>query len=552
MKYLLLSFSIALFATTCLSTPGETLLASITSPPSAGSGYSYAQAISANGDKVVFISDSPNLVVGDTGYTQDVFVRDFASNTTTRVNVSSAGAPSIGSPSSASISGDGRFVVFDSNASTLVPGDTGGFYDVFLRDMVLGTTTRVSTNSAGVAGNWPSSSPSISTDGRFVAFESGANNLVSGDTNLRADVFVKDLQTGTTTRVSRSSSGVQGNGDSFRPAISGDGRFVAFESNSTNFGFAVGFTSICLHDRVSGTTELISVNNAGVSADLHSQYPKISDDGRFVVFTSTATNLGLIIHSTFLRDRHLGTTTGVSGGSNIHISRDGQWMAFDPAGDIFTFCYARRVDQMTWIPVSISSSGQNGNGFSSMPIPSDDGRFFAFESTSTNLSEFPGDGVSNQVYRHERPIVGTEVSGNMSLSDFVGSTQGGLLRVEVWRSSNLVETVSFSISTPNQFQVMLTTTGAVSLKFKYRSGLKKSVVLALNGSPIYGVNVGLANGDADSSGEVDAADIDQVIGDFGDLWPGGTGNALSDLDGSGEVDAADIDVAIANFGSIDD
>ena len=135
---------------------------------------------------------------------------------------------------SPAISADGRFVAFVSFATNLVPGDTNDATDVFVRDRQTGTTRRVSLGPGGVQGNGGSAGPAISANGRFVAFFSAATNLVPGDTNGTADVFVRDRQTGTTRRVSLGPGGVQGDGDSVGAAISADGRFVAFESDATN------------------------------------------------------------------------------------------------------------------------------------------------------------------------------------------------------------------------------------------------------------------------------------------------------------------------------
>src|SRR3954451_13493427 len=181
-----------------------------------------------------------------------------AAGTTERASVSSSGAQGDGESALPSISAHGRYVAFVSAASNLVPNDTNGSncpgrfevcgFDVFVRDLKAGTTERVSVSSAGAqgdgdsgAGNFGTAGPAISADGRYVAFASVATDLVPGDTNGRSDVFVRDRQTGTTERVSVSSSGQQanfggGSGDieSSAPAISADGRYVAFASIATN------------------------------------------------------------------------------------------------------------------------------------------------------------------------------------------------------------------------------------------------------------------------------------------------------------------------------
>src|SRR5436190_839729 len=137
-------------------------------------------------------------------------------------------------PPAASVSSDGRYVAFTSYAPNLVASDTNGFADVFVRDIVAGSTTRISTDSAGVQGNGNSDRAAISADGRFVAFRSEASNLVAGDTNSAFDVFVHDLSSGATTRVSVDSSGAEVNGVSDFPSISADGRFVAFRSSASS------------------------------------------------------------------------------------------------------------------------------------------------------------------------------------------------------------------------------------------------------------------------------------------------------------------------------
>ena len=149
---------------------------------------------------------------------------------TTRVSVDSAGAESNGPSFAASISADGRFVAFESDASNLVASDTNAARDIFVHDRMTGMTTRVSVDSSGTAGDDASDDPSISADGQLVAFESRATNLVAGDTNAGGDVFVHDRVTGVTTRVSVDSAGAEGDNASFSAHISANGGFVAFGS----------------------------------------------------------------------------------------------------------------------------------------------------------------------------------------------------------------------------------------------------------------------------------------------------------------------------------
>src|SRR5262249_22544698 len=156
-----------------------------------------------------------------------------------------------------------------------------------------GSTTRVSTATGGGQGNGRSFVPTISADGRYVAFYSDASNLVSGDTNGARDVFVRDLQTGETTRVSVSSSGAEADGDSFAPALSADGRYVAFASAATNLvaGDTNDANDVFVRDRQTNTTTRVSVGHEGSQANGGSDQPSLSGDGRLVAFTSTASNV---------------------------------------------------------------------------------------------------------------------------------------------------------------------------------------------------------------------------------------------------------------------
>jgi Tol biopolymer transport system component len=179
--------------------------------------------------------EASNLVSGDTNDARDIFVKDLQTGTTKRISVASDGTQGNNYDSyNASISADGRYVTFYSDATNLVSGDTNDAGDIFVKDLQTGTTNRISVASDGTQGNGNSNIPSISANGRYVAFESGASTLVSGDTNGSSDIFVKDLQTGTTKRISIASDGTQGNGNSYSPSISADGRYVAFVSDSSN------------------------------------------------------------------------------------------------------------------------------------------------------------------------------------------------------------------------------------------------------------------------------------------------------------------------------
>src|SRR5256884_1283871 len=214
---------------------------------SGGSSDSSASVISTDGRFVLFLSSANNLVTNDdNGKFVDVFLRDRTNGVTTLVSVNQTGVGGgNGNSVSPAISTNGRYVVFESEASNLVAKDTNGVSDVFVRDLQTGTTTLISVNSAGAGGNGPSTSPLISPEGRYLAFVSAAGDLVANDTNNATDIFVRDLQNTTTTLVSVSRDGAtSGNGASDWPTMTPDGGGVAFGSKAT--------------DRVAGAT-----NNLG-------------------------------------------------------------------------------------------------------------------------------------------------------------------------------------------------------------------------------------------------------------------------------------------------
>ena len=283
-------------------------------------GQSATPALSADGHLVAFTSAASNLVVGDGNGRFDVFVRDRDTGMLELVSVASDGTQLVGDSIAPAISADGRYVAFASTAP-LVPEDTNDSFDIYVRDRVAGTTTRVSVASDGTESNSLSLAPRISADGSLVVFHSFGSNLVADDTNNVADVFAHDRVTGTTARVSVSSTGAQGTRQSVGAQVSGDGRFVAFDSDATNLvsGDGNGRTDVFVHDRTTGVTERVSVSTLGGEGNNQSGFldpPALSFDGRWVAFTSGANNL--VPNDTnnrvdvMLRDRQLGTTTRVN------------------------------------------------------------------------------------------------------------------------------------------------------------------------------------------------------------------------------------------------
>jgi hypothetical protein len=249
--------------------------------------------VSGDGNKVIFLSSSSNMIPSDTSRAWNIYMWHSNTLTTERVSLTSTGGFINAAPRNATCSVDGRFVTFQSSATNVVPGDTNGVGDIFVRDRQLATTERVSVATGGTQSNNVSEFPFISEDGRYVAFHSFASNLVSGDTNGNIDVFVHDRQTTTTTRVSVSSGGVQGNGISWNADISPNGRFVAFESLANNLvpGDGNGQQDIFLHDRVLGTTEVVSATAGGVFGNGASNRPALDNAATKVAFHSAASNL---------------------------------------------------------------------------------------------------------------------------------------------------------------------------------------------------------------------------------------------------------------------
>jgi cold shock CspA family protein len=388
---------------------GITTRVSVDSSGNQANNWSWYPAVTDDGLVLAFHSWASNLVAGDTNQSSDIFVHDRQTGVTERVSVGTGGRQSNGESSYAAISSDGRYVAFDSYATNLVADDTNGARDVFVRDRLTGATERLSVDSAGGQGIGDSSHVAISADGRYVAFRSSASNLAPGDTNGNVDVFVHDRQTGLTERVSLDSSGNQGNGDSAGRAVSDDGRYVAFDSYATNLvaDDTNGARDVFVRDRQTGTTERVSVDGNGNEGNGESASPAISSDGRYVAFDSLAANL--VPNDTngkrdvFVHDRQTGATeraTIDSSGNegNDHtwyaaLSGDGRYVAFhssasnlvaqDSNNAVDIFVHDRQIGT-TW-RASVSSTGNQANNYSHVPAISADGRYVAFHSLATNL-----------------------------------------------------------------------------------------------------------------------------------------------------------------------
>jgi len=386
----------------------ETTLVSVHTDGTQGDNVSSGASISAHGRYVAFVSAASTIVSGDTNSALDVFVHDRRTGTTARVNLGGNGQQANGSSYEVSISANGRYVAFGSDASNLVRGDTNRASDVFVYDRQTGTTTRVSVRSNGKQANRRSYTPSISADGRYVAFDSKATNLVRSDTNGAPDVFVHDRQSGKTTRVSLRSDGHQANRDNSAPSISGDGRYVAFYSKASNLvrRDTNGKWDAFVHDRLSGTTRRMSVSSNGTQGNGQTWSADISDNGRYVAYYSRASNLVRgdtnSRSDAFVHDRRTGKTQRVSVSSNESqagrgaafpsISGGGRYVAFFTGSNLVRRdtngkfdVYVRDRQAGTTRQVSVRSDGTKGNRTSGWPSMSADGKYVAFQSNASNL-----------------------------------------------------------------------------------------------------------------------------------------------------------------------
>jgi hypothetical protein len=461
----------------------------------ADGGADFSTAMSADGRFLAFVSSAQSI--GGQFARPDIFVRDrdadrngrfdeAGGTRTTRVSVASDGSLTNDYSGNPAMSADGRYVAFFSAATNLVPGDTNGVFDIFLHDRDTDAndifdepgaiaTERVSVSSTGGEANQRSMNPVVSADGRYVAFYSEASNLVADDTNDAPDIFVHDRVTGATVRVSVASDGTQGDHAAQQPAMSANGRWVAFMSAATNLvPGANGQNQIYVRDRDAdgngvydepggATTTLVSVAPDGSASDgqIGSLSPSISADGRFVAFETWApltagdTNNRMDI---FVYDRVSGTTTRASTASdggqgngnstNSILSADGRFVAFTSEasnlvpGDTVIggdgHCGVNLFPSMQFIPencpdvfvhdqltgltsrISLATDDSEPNSSSFLPSISADGRYVAFSSWATNLVPADTNGAPDIFVRGPDPAnVAADLTGNGGLDDVV-------------------------------------------------------------------------------------------------------------------------------------
>jgi hypothetical protein len=426
--------------------PGSTERVSLATGGTQANSESAHGILSGDGRHVAFTSAASNLVPGDSNGITDAFVRDLDTGVTERVSVATDGAQANAASSAEAISADGRFIVFSSDASNLVPNDSNERSDAFVRDRQTGVTTRVSMSSDGTQGDLNSWAESISADGRFVTFASDASNLVAGDTNQNTDVFVYDRQTGATERASIASDGSQGNDGSFDSQISDDGRVVSFASFCSNLvpNDTNDTGDVFVHDRQTGATELISVPSEGDTTEEATIYfggpystePRMSGDGRFVAFISQSTRLvPADLNDSFdvfvrdRQDRHTERVSVTSDGTQANgwelgsISADGRYVAFTSSGsqpaaggsgvDVFVHDRATGVTEL----VAVGNNGALPNEMSRRASISADGRRVAFDAIASNLVAGDTNGAFDVFVRDRGPETGIGFISTLSHED---------------------------------------------------------------------------------------------------------------------------------------
>lgn len=418
---------------------------SISSGGAQGNGFTFgAPSISQDGRYVAFASSSSNLVAGDangppnTSESDDVFVRDRQTSTTTCVSVSSLGARGNGPSHWATMTPDGHYVAFLSGATNLVPNDTNGRFDAFLHDRQTGTTERVSITSLGAqVGGVEIGQPSISDDGRYIAFASNAADIVAGDTNGAADIFIRDRVAGTTTRMSPWQDGREGTG-TYYPRISGNGRFLVYASQERLVAADTNSASdVYIKELATNGVELISQRDTGTVGTGDSFAGVPNTDGRFVAFFSNATLAPLDTdgggEDAYVRDRQTGKTelvsmTNLNEGhqyqlnDTLHfpsISGDGRYVAFETTNQLVEKSYAtqwrvylRDRGTGTTELLSMSSTTVEAyiNPFAGGVALSSDGRFAALTNDADNLVAGDTNSMTDTFVRDRGPKEGRKLT----------------------------------------------------------------------------------------------------------------------------------------------
>jgi Tol biopolymer transport system component len=459
-------------------------------------------AMSFDGSLVAFNAFGATLVPNDLNHARDVFARNIPGATTELVSAHvpafySLTPDGLNSFPTAAISANGRYIAFSSDADNIVPGATNHWSDVFVRDFVLGTNLLVSVGTNGTLGNAASFAPSISGDARYVAFTSGSSNLVAGDTNIYLDVFVRDLQAGTTTLVSVSTNGSSGNGDSYSPLMSGNDRFVVFRSKASNLGppfLTDGTENLILHDLQAGTNiALTSYGDSCVAITPDGRFiafdggisgpssmmlyiwdtqamalaytnrttgimnVAVSPDGKFLAY-ATGTQISMVNRASNTTGLVASATYGFH--SSLKVSSNDQWLVYttgaavlpqDTNGVSDVYLYDLQAHTNSLVSQSYIHAGFAANGPSDSPDISVDGRFITYRSTASDLVPGAGNGAP-QVFLFDRNSgtttllsasrFGSQFADNRSLMPAF-SADGGTLVFQSWASDLVPQDFNF-------------------------------------------------------------------------------------------------------------
>ena len=368
------------------------------------------------------------MVSGDTNGSTDVFVRDITSGTTKLVSAAADGTIGNGGSCGFAMTPDARYVAFSTQATNLVPGgDTNGDSDVLRKDLVTGSITRVSVATDGTQGNGGSGAYGISADGRYVVFESSSTNFPPGSTYHNAQVYVRDLQAGTTTEVSVTPQGAPGNQlGAGSAAISSDGRYIAFGSESTDLvaGDTNGVQDVFVRDMTTGTTTRASVDSNGNQLADGGDLESISPDGRYVLFVTLPRHplaTQIVIERTWLHDMQTGATTqiGVSSSGAIansdttgaRMSSDDRYVTFSSFASNLVACdtnrnwdgFIRDLQTGTTTRVTLTATGGQMNAGGGVDARTPDGRFLLLDSWSSNMVPSDTNNVGDLFRRDTTP-----------------------------------------------------------------------------------------------------------------------------------------------------
>ncbi len=374
-------------------------------------GESWAYTVSDDGAYVCFSSGANNLVANDTNNQPDCFVLNTATGEVILVSTDVNGNQGNFGSGEIFISGNGQFVVFRSGANNLVPNDTNNFPDLFVKDLNSGVIERISVSTSGLQANTGANSGTISYDGRYVAYGSSSSNLVGSDTNGVDDIFVRDRLLNTTTRISVSSEGTQANNYCDYPIISSDGRLVGFTSIASNLvdGDTNSEWDVFLRDTTTNTTQRVSLGDEENELNNSVRTFDISDNGEVIVFVTRASNVVSGDTNTnpdvFVRNAVDGSTVRISlsftgqeliGGSGLEgvsISQNGRFVAYDSQGNNIVlndtnqqrdvFRYDRSTNET--VRVSLSSSGTQSNADCRSPYINKDGDIVTYVTVASTL-----------------------------------------------------------------------------------------------------------------------------------------------------------------------